>query len=778
MKTFLASVLLLATPLAAQLPFTLETATELSSGGDFNGDGRRDHAIVDRESGSFRILTQAADGTFAASEARPTGVPNPAALGVGKLLRPGPDTLAVTAPEWNAVNLLLNTDSPVIAPQTGLGPSALAVLDLPAAGFPNAFDDLMVATSLDAPIAPNGLGLIRATSGMNELLFQGTTAVDAPLSHGRRVLLKLGLPPFAGFMADVPGGSEFRVFQATGNTLSPAAPASGLLVDADYTFGFFDPGSAFSQFLFYVRNATTLELRPATEPAIGTFAFGPGTIFDLGAPIHLAATVEFAGGAWLLVLFDGGATATLYNFDGTNAPTVRQTFTAPPGQTFTGGIPLGAGNLLLTRGIGGRSTSWERHDFNGTTHIPGGSGDWGAPNALSSSATVFVFTAEPFVNPSARLSYLLKAGDWTTAVAGAGFTRNAAALLFLDSSSGLGSPFGSFLEPFGAGEFAMPNQYQPAISIATLSALSGDPRPSVRFSPPPGEYDTASLDPEIGFPVSLTTDHVPPDIFYRLSPAEPWEAYEGEISLTGNATLEAYAGVPSGPVSPISRGGYRFTAQANLAPAVPIDADGNNLGDAWEKAFAITDPNGDPDGDDSTNAEEYLAGTDPRDATSVSVPGGASGFRLVITGYDKSLSRASLRAFGPVGGSFRVEWSADLGPPWHDLGDAGFLTIPSSGEIDLEDLTATAPRRFYRINTGNLPAGATLTLLEVDLAANRVLLRLDAPPGSRHRLDRSPDLIDWSQVGTQSLTIPLAGYLEVPDPEAPPERAFYRTKPE
>lgn len=744
MKTFLSSLVLLATPLAAQLPFTLETATELTSGGDFDGDGRRDLVIVDRESGSFRILTQAADGSFAAGEARPTGVPKPATLGVGKLLRPGPDTLAVTAPAWNAVNLLLNTDPPVLAPQTGLGPVALAVLDLPAAGFPPAFDDLMVATALDAPPAAEGLGVIRVTSGSNDLVYQGTMPVDAPLSHGRRVLLKTGVHPFGGFMAALPGGAEFRAYDAAGgNTLSSAATAPGLPVDADYIFGAFDPASPLSQFLFYVRGASTLELRPVAEPSAGVFDFAAATTFDLGAPIYLVSTVPFTGGAWLLVLFDGGATATLYDFDGVNAPTARQSFTAPPGESFTGGIPLTDGNLLLTSGPGGRSNGWQRLDFDGITHLPAGSGTWGLPTALSASATVFVFTADPFVNPDARLSYLLKAGDWTTSVEGNGFTRNAAALQYLGPGSGLGSPFSLPVQPFTGDEIAVPNQYQPAISIATFSGQNGDPRPSVRFSPPAGEYDSAPLDPALGLPVTLTTDSGSPEIFYRVDPADPWEIYKQPVKLIGDKLLEAYAGTPPGP---ITRGQYRFTSQPDLAPTAPVDANNDGLPDAWAKAFGLTNPAGDPDGDGFTNAQEALAGTDPRDAASV--PSGGTGG----PGCDPVIF-IRIETDGTGGRDAVVFWPATLTDALLESSSdlVHWETVTSGIALHgnfFEWRTAANGRQFFRLAaTAHCELALFITTEPDGTGGATAVLRWPSALTGAH-LWSSGDLINWSPVTT------------------------------
>jgi len=758
MKTLLA-FLILALPVFGQLPFALETEIELSSSGDFNGDGLRDFVIVDRETGSFRVLTQAADGSFATGESRPTGVAHPTAIGVGKILRPGPDTLAVTAPDWNGVNLLLNNDPPYAAPQTGLGPSALAVLDVPAPGFPPAYDDMMVASNSNTPPDANGLALIRVDH--IQLSPEPLTVVDTLLSHGRRVFLKSGVGPFGGFIA---GNTEFR---AIGGDLSTVATAAGLATDSDYQFGFFG-GSNLADFLFYTPGATTIEARQVAEPTPEIFEFSSGTTYDLGAPIHLVGTVQFPGGTWLLVIFGAGETAVLYDFDGANPPAPRQTFTAPPGEGFTSAASLAGGHLLLTAGIGGHTTGWQRHDFDGSTHVPAGSGTWAAPNALSSSATVFVFTAEPFVDPDAKIVSMLKAGDWTTSVSSAGYTRTADALRFLDAAGGLGSPFSKSVEPFGTSEFAVPNQFQPDISFATFSAIAGDPRPPVRFSPVPGEYDVTLLDPIADFQVKLATDAPSATIFYRLSQGTPWLPYTDTIHLAGNATIQAYAGdTAQGTASPIASAAYSFTAQSPLAPTLPVDFNGNGLGDAWEKAFGVTDPNGDPDGDGFTSSQEYLAGTDPRDASSFPSGGTGNGCDpvLFIRIEDGSGTREAV-----------VSWPSSLSAAILQSSPDLKIWSPVTSGIALkadffEWRTLANGKEFFRLATN--PGACELALyitIESDGSDRTTAVVRWADSLQDAKLQTSIDLLNWSPVSTGILH--PAGFFEWREPAT--GRRFFR----
>ncbi|HOW79484.1 MAG TPA: Ig-like domain-containing protein [Candidatus Paceibacterota bacterium] len=58
-------------------------------------------------------------------------------------------------------------------------------------------------------------------------------------------------------------------------------------------------------------------------------------------------------------------------------------------------------------------------------------------------------------------------------------------------------------------------------------------------------------------------------------------------------------------------------ASLTLKVVAPPDANSNNLPDAWEAAYGVSDPHADDDGDGATNLQEYWAGTNPTNAASV-----------------------------------------------------------------------------------------------------------------------------------------------------------------
>jgi hypothetical protein len=126
-----------------------------------------------------------------------------------------------------------------------------------------------------------------------------------------------------------------------------------------------------------------------------------------------------------------------------------------------------------------------------------------------------------------------------------------------------------------------------------------------------------------------------------------------------------------------------FVYRASVASG---DQNRNGIDDAWEVAHfgqANVDPQADADGDGATNLQEYLAGTDPRDAQSA--------LRLSM----HASSGATLEWFGVAGKRYQVQFRASLSEgAWQNLGN------PVTGQGRIVQLPANggeAAAGFYRV---------------------------------------------------------------------------------
>ena len=104
-----------------------------------------------------------------------------------------------------------------------------------------------------------------------------------------------------------------------------------------------------------------------------------------------------------------------------------------------------------------------------------------------------------------------------------------------------------------------------------------------------------------------------------------------------------------------------------------------------DSAVGADGADGDPDGDGFTNAQEFAAGTDPRDAT--------SGLRLEVMAGDGSRLRFQAQA----GRSYTVRVRTALGSgTWQVL--RSIASQPTAGIIEVADPGADAVR-FYQVST-------------------------------------------------------------------------------
>lgn len=731
MKTTLllpAASALFLTAMPASASFTLETPDEFTAQGDFNGDGHPDLAVLDRGTGLLRVLGSLSGVSFAGAGQWFTALDHADSLSLDKVdaTRYG---VAIGSSAENRVVLAVPAADAVVDVNFGArsfpgsvlltGPGAMgAVVPLPQAA------SFFVSTDLNDPPVP------RQLSRFAFLSESGPSSTDSGnVSTGRTAGLRRGnTVPWQnrkalGFVVHHPGAAEsaFVLYTGASDPRTTATEASGLPPDALWVQGDFADPAGSSAFLFYQRDTTTFTPRSAVAGDGGVPVFSSAAPCDLGAPVHLLMAVEKDGADQLLALLDGGRRAVLYSYVMGREPSVRQSWNAPAGETFTQAAPLPGGSFLLLTGTGGRSLGWNRYDPDGNSMRRSMAGKFECGSLRRSHATVFYFDQEPFVSSSARLRRLTHQGDWTDI----GTTTPAQVLALTDggAAAGLGSPVA--YAPDQSSLRAITNQFtrtatagQAPISLATLSNTAGVVPASVGFDPPAGLYPPLKATVPAGqnnpgaprpyqetFTVRLR-NAAGSGMVYRLSADEAWQVYRDGIELSDNAVIQAK---PAGSTTRIYTAAYTFgtpaAASGNLTLPATEDANGNGLPDAWEAAFAQYDPAADTDGDGQTALQEFRNGTDPRDRFSVTPP------PVVVPTPEFPLA-LQLHTEATAGNTqtLRLTWSTDL---WNaQLQSSNDLTTwtPVTHNITIEGTSivhrtalpgnvapAPPPRRYYRL---------------------------------------------------------------------------------
>ncbi len=131
--------------------------------------------------------------------------------------------------------------------------------------------------------------------------------------------------------------------------------------------------------------------------------------------------------------------------------------------------------------------------------------------------------------------------------------------------------------------------------------------------------------------------------------------------------------------------------RSSLAVIVAEDGDGDGIPDAWEMAHAFNkndpvDAAQDTDGDGFTNAQEYVAGTDPRNA----------GSALRIASVVRGGSNVTVSFSTVLGRTYQVERTDDLvGGARTAIGSA--IPGTGAGAQIVDPGGAAQPERFYRL---------------------------------------------------------------------------------
>jgi formylglycine-generating enzyme required for sulfatase activity len=369
-------------------PFISETPQEFFGSGDFDGDGRMDLVIVDKESGKYRLGYQTSDGVFNWVDCRPSGLKPLSGFSIGRLLNTNHDALVLSSPDANQINLLEVSSAsapnkPIPVPFTAaLGPNLVVALDIGGPGH-SSLADLFVGTIYNAP-DPNQATLVRNDGSQFPKL--ADLALAGPANRGNRLAFKNGGPELLCVLVTEEKGDTFRAEDVSTGKLVSVAALSGLPAGSDYVVGNFQR-LPLRELVFYKPGENYLMVRPVEEPAPGKLEFGKGDKFDLSQAVKRVVTLGPAPSQRLLILLGDGKQAGIYDFDGVKAPVLTQSLNAT-NDVFTCAQSLPDGFIIYSEPSSGKfSTKYQIFKTSSAKYVAGA---WGSLASLADNDNITI----------------------------------------------------------------------------------------------------------------------------------------------------------------------------------------------------------------------------------------------------------------------------------------------------------------------------------------------------------------------------------------------------
>ncbi len=352
--------------------FVYDNERSLATSGDFDGDGRQDVALVEKDSGRIRLGYQREAGVWTWVKWRFAGTKFVSGLTVGKLFAPNADALAFASADANLVSLLDVSNpkvgaTPTLLPITELGPNTVIAVDVGGDGNTPELD-LIVTSIYNTDPAPNLGSLLRNTAGQFTKISEGP--LPGPATRGNRVSLQAGQPDAVAVLLTGDGTDSLRVADFSTGRPRVMLAITNVPSGSDYALGRFG-GAALSQFLFYKPGESNLVVRPLTE-AGDRFQAGAGASFTLAQPIKQVLVVPQAKDSKLLVVFGKGATAGVFDFDGRSAPALVQSLDAATNELIFATAVVDNGFIFFTGPtIARAATRYQAYGFDGTRYKVG-----------------------------------------------------------------------------------------------------------------------------------------------------------------------------------------------------------------------------------------------------------------------------------------------------------------------------------------------------------------------------------------------------------------------
>ena len=621
----------------------LESGRELIAAADIDLDGQSDIAIVDRTAGSIRVAFASANGTYThlgpIVVARPLDSTTDAATGfsLGRFSSNASAWGVVASPADGVLRILsLNKSSPDTFGRTAIspfmlrsvGPSKVSALTLNATGALANRDGILLGSIENGGNQAGALENIKTTANAT-LESHNTSSYAAsalplsinPVPYSRALLDR----PHAGVMVGtVYGNSTLHLHRVGFGAATAGAPAATQAIPASsyrqFATGFFgatlDP-----QVLVFSPGNPMVYAYPLNGGATPTF--GPVYYRNFSSPVRSLSVVRGNGTAAdrLLVTFQYGGGAALYDYNGVDFPTLVKEFPRPPDSDIVSGIGLDHGEFFLLEGNAstGVSSSISRYKFSGNLVD---SSVFPSAQPLAPRGNVIYYSNTPLSNPAARVVSVKSSGDWSgNAPTGNPLPGSVSVTkeTYLGEAQGLGSPALDNLgaAPSGA-RGVLANQFDSNISAFNFGPAFGDVADTVSFSPAGGTFPVA-IPLEIvsarNAELAAAGANATHSIYYRIDTfsAGAWSLYDPENPphLAYNTNVLAYSvPVAGGIKSPLAKARFQFTDSGTL------DSDGDGIPDHVEIGKTLDPSAGaDSDGDGDSDLTELYAGSDPADAS-------------------------------------------------------------------------------------------------------------------------------------------------------------------